>query len=538
MKSTVRVGVVGCGGWGRNLVRNFAELGALVAVADQDEARVTQLAATHAVPAVPFSAMIVDTAIDAVVIATPPATHAALAIAALEAGKHVFVEKPLALDVADAERIVAAAQAARRTLMVGHLLQYHPAFLALKQLVDEGTLGRLLHLDSTRLNFGKIRREENSLWSFAPHDLSMILALVGAEPERIGAVGSSFLNHDIADVTTTHLAFPGGQTALAHVSWLNPVKVQRLTVIGDRAMAVFDDSEPWTSKLRLYRHEVRWQSGTPVPHKAEAEAIALEEAEPLALECAHFLASVADGTLPRTGGEEGLRVLRVLAAAQFSMADPLTRPATPQPSTGQVGDGPGSKVSADVQVHPTATIDPGVQIGAGSRIWHYSHILSGSILGRDCTVGQNVMIGPDVRVGDGCRIQNNVSLYAGVRLEQDVFCGPSAVFTNVRTPRAGYDRRGEFAPTIVRRGATIGANATIVCGNTLGANCTVGAGAVVTRDIPDHALVVGNPARQIGWVSHAGERLGDDLVCPRTADRYALEDDRLVRVSEGVPDGR
>lgn len=519
MGSTVRVGVIGCGGWGRNLVRNFADLGALVAVSDRDELRASQLATLHGVPAVGVDQLLSDPEIDAVVVATPPVTHAELAIAALRAGKHVFVEKPLALDVADAGRIVEAARSAQRVLMVGHLLQYHPAFLALKRLVDEGTLGRLLHLDSTRLNFGTIRREENSLWSFAPHDLSMILALVGAEPDRVGAVGSSFLNHDIADVTTTHLAFPGGQTALVHVSWLNPVKVQRLTVIGDRAMAVFDDSEPWTSKLRLYRHEVRWQAGTPTPHKAEAEVLPLEAQEPLALECAHFLACVANGMAPRTGGEEGLRVLRVLSAAQRAMADPLARAAV--------------EVPGGVTVHPTATVDRGVRLGTGTRIWHYSHVLTGSDIGRDCTVGQNVMIGPDVRIGDGCKIQNNVSLYAGVTLEDRVFCGPSAVFTNVRTPRAGYDRREEFVPTLVRCGATIGANATIVCGNTLGANCTVGAGAVVTRDVADHALVVGNPARQIGWVSHAGERLSEDLVCPRTGDRYELRDDGLVRIAEG-----
>lgn len=177
----------------------------------------------------------------------------------------------------------------------------------------------------------------------------------------------------------------------------------------------------------------------------------------------------------------------------------------------------------DVFIHPTAEVDAGVQIGAGSKVWHFCHILSGSTLGKRCILGQNVMLGPRVVVGNGCKIQNNVSLYEAVTLEDEVFCGPSAVFTNVLTPRAFVERKTEFAPTLVKRGATIGANATIICGVTIGRNAMIGAGAVVTRDVADHALVVGNPAKPVGWVSRTGERLGDDLICPRTGERYAVD---------------
>jgi UDP-2-acetamido-3-amino-2,3-dideoxy-glucuronate N-acetyltransferase len=173
-------------------------------------------------------------------------------------------------------------------------------------------------------------------------------------------------------------------------------------------------------------------------------------------------------------------------------------------------------------VHPTAVIDDDVVIGRGTTIWHFVHVLSGSRIGEGCVIGQNVMIGPKVRVGDGCKIQNNVSLYEGVLLEDDVFCGPSVVFTNVRLPRAHVSRKAEFQPTVVRRGASLGANATIVCGREIGAYAMIGAGAVVTRDVPPHALMVGNPARQLGWVSRSGDRLGADLVCPRTGERYAI----------------
>jgi len=179
-------------------------------------------------------------------------------------------------------------------------------------------------------------------------------------------------------------------------------------------------------------------------------------------------------------------------------------------------------------IHPTAVIDEGVEIGAGTKVWHFCHVLSGTRIGERCVLGQNVMIGPNVTIGDGVKIQNNVSVYAGVTLEDDVFCGPSCVFTNVLTPRSFVERKEELLPTLVRRGATIGANATILCSCTIGRYALIGAGAVVTKNVADHSLVVGNPARPIGWVSRTGERLGPDLICPRTGERYRETEAGLV----------
>ena len=183
-------------------------------------------------------------------------------------------------------------------------------------------------------------------------------------------------------------------------------------------------------------------------------------------------------------------------------------------------------------VHESAYVDAPVSIGAGSKIWHFAHVLPHTVIGKNCVLGQNVMAGPHVSIGDGCKIQNNVALYKGVTLEADVFCGPSCVFTNVLTPRAHVERKEEFAETIVGRGATIGANATIVCGNRLGAYCMIAAGTVVTKDVPAYALMAGVPARRIGWVGRAGDRLGADLICPRTAERYAEVDGALSLVKE------
>lgn len=514
-----RIAVVGAGYWGRNLVRVMAELGALAAIVDPrvgvDSFPDVGSSVRHVAT---LDGILDDRAIAAVVIATPAATHGSIARQCLAADKHCFVEKPLALDVVEARSLVQLAEDRSRVLMVGHLLQYHSAFEALRSLATAGELGRIQYLYSNRLNLGKFRREENALWSFAPHDISMILSLVGEEPNQVTATGSTYLHPGIADVTTTHLAFPGGARAHVFVSWLHPVKEQKLVVVGDRAMAVFDDRQPWSSKLMLYRHHVAWRRGEPEPVPADGEAVALEESEPLRRECQHFLQAIATDSPVITDGAEGVRVLRVLDAAQRSLT-----------GGGQPIDLDGNR-SGDPRVHESAYIDDDVSIGERTTVWHFCHVLRGSVIGSDCSLGQNVVIGPDVTIGDRCRIQNNVSVYEGVTLDDGVFCGPSCVFTNVVNPRAEVSRREEFLTTHVGRGATIGANATVVCGHDIGAYAFIAAGAVVTTDVAPHALVAGVPARRIGWMSHDGERLGPDLVCGASGRAYREVEGRLEEI--------
>lgn len=509
-----RVAVSGCGPWGRNLVRVFQALGALVAINDVDGKVAEQTARTHGVPSRAFRELLRDPELDAIVVATPAVEHARLAGDALAAGKHVFVEKPLALTVADAEALCDLAEGSNRVLMVGHLVQYHPAFAALEALVSEGTLGRLQYMYSSRLNFGRIRREESILWSFAPHDISMMLRLAMSDPTSVTAVAASFLHERIPDVTTTHLSFESGVRGHVFVSWLHPFKEQKLVVIGDRGMAVFDDGQPWEAKLQHYPHQVAWRGGVPQPTKANPVPIIVDRNEPLLLECEHFLSCILTGTTPRTDGREGVRVLRVIECADRAMS--TTSAMTTMPSATI----PSSSSAPAVFIHESAYVEQPFEIGEGTKIWHFSHVMARSRLGRNCVLGQNVMVGPEVTIGNNCKIQNNVSIYRGVTLEDDVFCGPSAVFTNVLTPRAHVDRKEEFLPTRVQRGASIGANATIVCGHNIGPYSFVAAGAVVTSDVLPHALVAGVPARQVGWVSHDGERLGPDLICPRSGRRY------------------
>ncbi len=478
----VQVCVIGCGYWGKNLVRNFAQLGVLAAVCDANKSLAEKASQEYRVPQLSFEEVL-KSEIGAVVIATPAVQHFELTKRALEAGKHVFVEKPLALDVKEAQVLCQIAADVNRTLMVGHLLQYHPAFLALKELVTKGTLGKLQYIYSNRLNLGKFRNEENILWSFAPHDISMILGLVGELPETVYATGACHLNHQIQDVTTTHMTFHNGIQAHIFVSWLHPYKEQKLVVVGDGGMAVFDDSLPWDEKLKIYPHKVTWIDGVPQAQKADSIEVDLEVAEPLKLECEHFIESIENSVKPRTDGQEGLRVLQVLDASQESLHSHKTIEL--------------KKEVIPYFVHDTSFVDDGCQIGRGTKIWHFSHILKGTTIGENCIIGQNVMIGSDVIVGNNCKIQNNVSLYKGVVLEDGVFCGPSCVFTNVHTPRAEIERKNEFRPTHVERGVTIGANATIVAGNRLGAYCLIGAGAVVTKNVKPHAIIVGNPGNRL-----------------------------------------
>jgi predicted dehydrogenase/serine acetyltransferase len=476
--------------------------------------------------------------IDGVVIASPAETHFNLAREALLAEKNVFVEKPLVLDEDEGQELIGIASEKNKVLMVGHLLQYHPVFMQLKEMTLSGELGRINYIYSHRLNLGKIRREENILWSFAPHDISMILSLAGEDPETVLTTGGNYLHQKIADVTSTHFEFPSGMRAHIFVSWLHPFKEQKLVVVGDRKMAVFNDTLAWDDKLLLYPHEISWQNNIPVPAKAEPERVSIPQAEPLRQECRHFLDCISNGTRPITDGHEGLKVLQILNAGQASLNEHgrkvyLGRDETQAVAYGKDTVAIGQKkkgMAPDIFIHPSAVIDDHVQIGSGTKIWHFSHVLPESKIGEGCNIGQNVVIGPDVEIGKACKIQNNVSVYKGVTLEDGVFCGPSMVFTNIYNPRAEIRKMDQVKPTLVKKGATIGANATVVCGTTLGRYCFIGAGALVNKNVLDYALVVGNPAKQIGWACECGERLADDLECFACGKKFEKKQDGLREV--------
>lgn len=314
------VAMIGCGEWGKNIARNLAQLGVLRSICETDtdlaEAIAKELDTEFTSD---IDAVLSRADIPAVAIATPAVTHVTVASKALTAGKHVFVEKPIALSVEEAKRLAAMASARNLTLMTGHLLQYHPVFAALKSLVMSGRLGKPLYIYSNRLNLGRVRSEENALWSLAPHDISMIIALAGARPARVFAQGLAAVQPGIPDLATATFEFPGGLKAHLFCSWLNAYKEHRLVVIGDRAMAVFNDTAAaWEDKLVLYPHHIAWNGTLPQFVKAPGERIVVEKAEPLRREIEHFLSCVA-GSPCATGPDEAIPVLEVLAAAQESM---------------------------------------------------------------------------------------------------------------------------------------------------------------------------------------------------------------------------
>lgn len=510
----VKVAVVGCGYWGKNLVRNFFELGALRAISDPNQNQALSISQQYKnVPILSLAEIAASSSIDAVVIATPAALHAEHVELFLRAGKHVFVEKPLSLDLASAHQLRELANNSQRILMVGHLLQYHPCYVKLKEIISQGGIGKIKYIYSNRLGLGKIRTEENVWWSLAPHDISMILGLVDQPLQDVQSFGSTALNSPLQDFTLTTLSFANELKAHIFVSWLHPFKEQKLIVVGEKGMAVFDDCQPWEDKLMIYPHKVDFQKGIPIIDKAIGQKIPVVFQEPLRNECQHFIDCIENDTVPITNTDEAIKVLEVLNLAQESLDKAQIKPKTQE--------------TIDYFKHESSYVDSGASIGKGTKIWHFSHILGKVKIGQNVVIGQNVMIGPEVTVGNNCKIQNNVSLYKGVLLEDGVFCGPSCVFTNVNNPRAEIERKDEFRLTYVERGVTIGANATIVCGVRLGAYSFIGAGATVTKDVPPHALMVGVPARQIGWVSHAGEKLSEDLVCPREGWRYQVVNGKL-----------
>jgi predicted dehydrogenase/acetyltransferase-like isoleucine patch superfamily enzyme len=531
------IAVIGSGYWGKNLVRNFHQLNALRLICDKNESILSDFKSQyHSIETcMALSDVLNRSDINGIVIATPAETHYSLAKEALLAGKHVYVEKPLVLNLHEGEDLIHLAEKSGLVLMVGHLLQYHPVFAKLRSLATNGELGKINYIYSHRLNLGKIRREENILWSFAPHDISMILTLAGEYPQSVFATGGNYLHQQIADVTTTHLKFPSGLRAHIFVSWLHPFKEQKLVVVGDKKMAVFDDTLPWEEKLLLYAHEIKWQNHLPVPAKAEPEKVQIPQDEPLKLECQHFLDCISNGKQAVTDGREGLNVLKILRAAQSSLDDHSCKVDLRELTAGQ-SQGI-AKTSPEIAAqrnhffaHDTAIMDDGCEIGEGTKIWHFSHVMKGSVVGKNCNIGQNVVIGPDAAIGNGCKIQNNVSIYKGVTLEDGVFCGPSMVFTNIYNPRAEIRKMDQVRPTIVKKGATIGANSTIVCGTTLGRYAFIGAGAVVNRNVPDYGLMVGNPAKQIGWACECGERLTDELECLVCESRYQMTENGLGKV--------
>lgn len=317
---TPRVAVIGCGFWGRNLVRNFYELDALEAVCDQDKDKLRELRFLRSGPTkltTEIGEILEDKSIDAVVIATTSESHYSIGMKALNSGKDIFVEKPLTLSFLKGENLVNFAKEKNKILMVGHLLEYHPAIEKIHDLISQGVLGNIWYIYSTRIDFGTFRVVENILWSFAPHDISVITFLLDEMPTSVSAHGRSYLGKE-SDITLTTMDFDSGARAHFFVSWFNPFKEHRLVVIGSERMVVFDDTA-FGEKLFLFNHKIQWEGEHPTAIKAKPESLDFSREEPLKIECRHFLDCVRNQKTPKTDGENGLRVMKILDLCQKSL---------------------------------------------------------------------------------------------------------------------------------------------------------------------------------------------------------------------------
>ncbi len=524
-----RICVIGGGRWGRNHIRTLNKLGCLGGIVEKDPGNQSRLKEEY--PEIPFfndASEAVNYGFDGFTVATPAETHFPIAEYLIQNKQHVLVEKPFTLTLSDARKLKALAEQNKVNVMVGHVLLFHPAIRKIKDLVQSGKIGKLEYLYSNRLNLGTVRTEENILWSFAPHDIAIFQYLVEQLPEEIVCRGGAFVQPQIQDTTMTVLTYPNNIVGHIFVSWLHPFKEQRLVVIGSKGMLSFEDSSQ-EKELYFYEKGIDWVQGEPIKRDGPTEIIAYDSVMPLTEEMQYFADHLNSDPVLIANSENAVDVLEILERATQSLMEDSVVPlkqnnqATPEQS--------------GFFVHPTSFVDDNVKVGEGTKIWHYSHVQSGSEIGEKCTLGQNVNVANNVKMGNYVKIQNNVSVYEGVELEDYVFCGPSMVFTNIMQPRCEFPQRGSefYEKTLVRKSASLGANSTIVCGTTIGQYAFVGAGSVVTKDVPDFALVVGNPAKFHSWVCKCGKKLSfeaSEAVCGQCSRTYALKDEKVFEVNE------
>lgn len=520
-----KVAVIGAGKWGKNHLKTLYSIGKLAAIIESNTQSHNELKENF--PGIPIHTSLDENSAlsyPAYTVAAPAEYHFSVAKKLLENHKHVLVEKPITLNSKDARELNALAKKNNCILTTGHLLLFHPAFRKMKELINTGKLGKVQYIYSNRLNLGTVRTEENSLWSFAPHDISLFQYLTDSYPEKVTSEGGAFLQPQIHDTTLTSIRYPNNIVGHIFVSWLHPFKEHRFVIIGAKGMLTFEDSSE-DKHLYFYEKGIDFVNGEPVKRDGPTEIVEYKKEQPLTLEMEHFISCI-EGKTENTliSGEKGQEVLEILEMAENSLQN-APKAEAPKATT-QTYEG--------VKVHDSAYVDNNVTIGKGTKIWHFSHIQSNVVIGENCIFGQNVNVGNNVKIGNNCKIQNNVSIYEGVELEDYVFCGPSMVFTNIMNPRCKYPQAESsyYRKTLLKEGASIGANATIVCGTTIGRFAFIGAGAVVTKDVPDFALVVGNPGKIIGWMSEGGIRLNfnesNEAFCEKSNTWYIKTDDIVV----------
>ena len=496
---TISIGLIGGGYWGKNLIKDFNSLSVLHTICDINKNALLKYNEKYpnVKTTTKWDDVLNDTNINAVCISLPAEMHYSFAKKSLMANKDVYIEKPITLDIGEAEELINLAKEKNKILMVGHLLHYHPAIMKIKEMVNAGKIGKVKNIVANRLSLGIFRKHENVLWSFAPHDISVVLGLIKEMPQSVVCNGKDHINKGVHDVTNSILKFKDAYVNI-NVNWLNPYKEQKMAIIGEKGMILFDDVSK-DNKLTYFPEYIQYSAdiqSNPCPIKNNGENIEIDlSTSPLLIECRHFVECCMERKTPITDGEEGVRVLKVLDALNKSLIQNKEIKLVSK--------------KKDYSVHETAIVDDGADIGKGTKIWHYSHICKGAKIGKNCNIGQNVYIAGGAVIGDNCKVQNNVSIYAGVEAEDFVFFGPSCVLTNDINPRGMHSKDGEYIKTKLETGVTLGANCTIVCGNTLGKHSLIGSGAVICKNVEPYSIMVGNPGRKIGTIDEKGNRVID-----------------------------
>ena len=421
----MKVCVIGSGQWGKNHARTLNDCGYLGGIIDTNKETLKELKQQY--PSIKtFSSLEMPGALefDAYTVVVPAELHYPIAKTLLENNKHVLVEKPITLNSKDAKELCIIADKNSCVLMTGHLLLFHPAIVKIKSLIDSGKIGKLQYIYSNRLNLGTVRKEENSLWSFAPHDISIFKYFTNNSPIKVESSGGAFLQSHIHDTTMTTLQYPENIVGHIFVSWLHPFKEHRLVVIGSKGMLSYEDSSK-NKELLFYEKGIDWIQGEPIKRDGPTETIPYEKSQALENELRHFVHCILGQEQNNLiNGYNGLDVLNVLEQAEQSLQQSISE----------------EKNKTAYFAHPSSHISSSAKIGKQSKIWNNSNIQDNAQIGDHCILGQNVNIGPNVKTGNHCKIQNNVSVYEGVELEDYVFCGPSMVFTNITNPRCLYQR--------------------------------------------------------------------------------------------------
>lgn len=507
--------LIGLGRWGKNIFNTIYKLDALYAVCEMNIDLLNQykkLYGENLIYLNDINEIKNHNKIKAVIIATPAVTHYDVCKKCLLMNKDVLVEKPFVLKYTDGEELCDIARLKEKILMVGHLMQYHPYIKTIQDLLKTNTLGKILYIKSNRLNLGQLRYDENVLWSFAPHDISIILSLLNHKDLiKMSCNGLSLLNKPIADITTTKFYFKDNQYAEINVNWLYPFKEQSLIIVCEYGMLYFKDDRV-NPELIYYKNPIKYSVVNSLNDNVEKIKINVDiSTTPLEHELIHFIHCIKTRETPLTDGRfEGLPVVKILEQSQKELEknqEDLEKEDVEKEDLEK--EDLEKNEYENVFIHPSAIIGKNVKIGKGTKIWHNTHIVDDVVLGENCNIGQGVYIGKGVKMGNNCKVQNNVNIYSGVECEDGVFFGPNCTTTNDKTPRALYPKNGKYIKTIIKKGATIGAGAVIVCGIELGIECMIGAGSVVCKNVPDRMLVVGNPAKIIGIVDEYGNKMED-----------------------------